>query len=67
MDSKKSKSANQAVKDFLSVELIPVETDSYAANETKLAAQKILSLMFASLHKKGRPSKNENEEVCYGI
>lgn len=67
VEVKKSKTANKAGKDFLSVELIPVELDSLDAAETKAAAQKILSMMFASLHKRGRPSQKEEEELSYAI
>lgn len=67
MEIKKSKSAQAAAQDFLSIEMIEVELDSDSAKRTKESAQKILGMMFASLHKKGRPSKHHSEEIKYGI
>ena len=67
MEIKKSKSAQAAAQDFLSIEMIEVELDSDSAKRTKESAQKILGMMFASLHKKGRPSKHRSEELKYGI
>ncbi|MBY0413257.1 MAG: hypothetical protein K2Q18_03790 [Bdellovibrionales bacterium] len=67
MEVKKSKSAQAAAQDFLSIEMIEVELDSDNAKRTKESAQKILGMMFASLHKKGRPSKHQREELEYGI
>ena len=51
----------------MSIEMIEVELDSDSAKRTKESAQKILGMMFASLHKKGRPSKHHSEEIKYGI
>lgn len=67
MEIKKSKSVQAAAQDFLSIEMIEVELDLDSAKRTKESAQKILGMMFASLHKKGRPSKHQNEELKYGI
>ena len=67
MEIKKSKSVQAAARDFLSIEMIGVELDSDSAKRTKESAQKILGMMFASLHKKGRPSKHQSEELKYGI
>ena len=55
MEIKKSKSAQAAAQDFLSIEMIEVELDSDSAKRTKESAQKILGMMFASLHKKVAP------------
>ena len=65
--SKKSNSAQKAVSDFSSVQLIEVKGDSTAAKETKASAQKILGLMFAALHKRGRPAKEKSEVLNYGV
>lgn len=67
LEVKKSKTVQKAVSDFLSIELIEVETDFETAKRTKDSAQKILGMMFASLRKKGRPSQKFDEEVNYGI
>lgn len=67
MEVKKSKPAQKAVSDFLSVNVIEVKADSETAKRTKESAQKILGIMFASLHKRGRPSKKQDEVLSYGI
>lgn len=67
LEIKKSKSAQKAAQDFLRIEMIGVDLDSDSAKRTKESAQKILGMMFASLHKKGRPSKHQSEELKYGI
>ncbi len=66
VEYKKSRTAEKAVCDFLSIEMIAVELDSDTAKKTKESAQKILGMMFASLHKKGRPSHNKDEVLNYG-
>lgn len=65
--SKKSISAQKAVSDFSSVQLIEVKEDSTTAKETKASAQKILGLMFAALHKRGRPAKEKSGVLSYGV
>lgn len=65
--SKKSNSAQKAVSDFSSVQLIEIKVDSITAKETKASAQKILGLMFAALQKRGRPAKEKSEVLSYGF
>jgi len=67
MEVKKSRTATKAVSDFLSIKMTAVEMDSDTAKRTKESAQKILGMMFASLHKRGRPSKKQEEVLKYGI
>ena len=67
MKVKESKTAQKAVSDFLSINVIEVKADSETAKRTKESAQKILGIMFASLHKQGRPSKKQDEVLNYGI
>lgn len=67
MKVKESKTAQKAVSDFLSINVIEVKADSETAKRTKESAQKILGIMFASLHKRGRPSKKQDEVLNYGI
>lgn len=67
MEVKKSRTANKAVVDFLSIKMTAVEMDSDTAKRTKESAQKILGMMFASLHKRGRPSRKQEEALSYGI
>lgn len=67
MEVKKSKTATKAVSDFLSIKVTAVEMDADMAKRTKESAQKILGMMFASLHKRGRPSKKQEEVLNYGI
>ncbi len=50
----------------LKVKIIKANYNEDMANNTKLEAQKILSIMFASLHKRGRPKK-ENEELQHAV
>lgn len=67
MEIKKSKTATNVVSDFLSIKMTAVEMDADTASRTKESAQKILGMMFASLHKRGRPSKKQEEVLSYGI
>lgn len=67
MAIKKSKTAQKAVSDFLSIEVTAVKMDADTVKRTKESAQKILGMMFASLHMRGRPSKKQDEVLNYGI
>jgi len=67
MKIKKSKTATKAVSDFMSIKVTAVEMEADIAKKTKDSAQKILGMMFASLHKRGRPSKKQEEVLNYGI
>ena len=67
MEVKKSKTVSKAASDFLSIKVIEVEMDSEEIKRTKESAQKILGLMFSLLHKRGRPSKNQDEVLSYGF
>jgi hypothetical protein len=66
MARKKVKPDNKNADDSLRVQLIPTAFNKDEATQTKESAQKILSLMFAALYKRGRP-KNETKEVTCGI
>lgn len=52
----------QAILDGLRVQLIPAEDTSGKAREYKLAAQHLISLMVANLHRRGRPKKEDGEK-----
>lgn len=66
MARKKINSGKKIAKDHLRVQLIATKFNEEEARFAKNEAQKILSLMFASLHKRGRPKKVK-EEIPYAI
>ncbi len=65
MARKTIKTGQRPAIDHLCVQLIPTIVDEVSAIETKKAAQKLLSMMFSSLHKRGRPKKETSEELAY--
>lgn len=64
-----SKRAPRAVKRRLSekprVQLIPVVDESPAADRRRKEIQTLLSTMFADLHRRGRPKKEQKEESSH--
>lgn len=66
MARKKINSGNKKASDPLRVQLIPTKFNENEATQAKASAQKILSIMFASIYKRGRPKK-ETEDDSYVI
>lgn len=66
MARKKIKAGNKNAKDPLRVQMFRTAYNEEEATQTKISAQKILSVMFAALYKRGRPKK-EKEEIIYGL
>ena len=66
MARKKINSGNKKASDHLRVQLIPTIFNKEEATQAKVSAQKILSVMFAALYKRGRPKK-EIEEDAYAV
>ncbi len=67
MEVKKTRTASPAVSNFSSINMTAVEMDEDTVKKTKESAQKILGMMFASLHKRGRPSTKQEEVFNYGL
>jgi hypothetical protein len=63
MACKKINSGNKKASDHLRVQLIPTKFNKDEATQAKASAQKILSVMFAALYKRGRPAKEIKEET----
>ena len=66
MARKKIKAGNVNAKDHLRVQLISTTYNKEEATQTRISAQKILSVMFGALYKRGRP-KNETKDDAYVI
>lgn len=63
MARNKIKDGNKPSKDQMRVHLKKSVSDQQSSMERKEIAQKILALMFASTHKRGRPSVKQEEEA----
>ena len=63
MARNKIKDGNKPSKDQMRVHLKKSVSDQQSSTERKEIAQKILALMFASIHKRGRPTLNQEEKA----
>lgn len=63
MARNKIKDGIKPSKDQMRVHLKKSVSDQQSSKERKEIAQKILALMFASTHKRGRPTLNQDEKA----
>lgn len=63
MARKKIKHGKAAVLDQLRVELSPVEDKTAKSSTRRKTVQQIIGMMISDLHRRGRPTKNEDGEI----